>query len=63
MLNQLDGLTAGFGALGCPGVVGPKQQRQGCCKLLSATPGALGFKGVPIPVTYCQMTLQSNSNL
>ncbi len=57
MLNQLDGLPAGVRALRCPGVIGPKQQHQGCCKLLSSAPGALGLEGVPIPITYCQMSL------
>ena len=57
MLNQLDGLAAGVRALRCPGIIGPKQQHQGCCKLLSAAPGALGLEGVPIPVAYCQMSL------
>jgi hypothetical protein len=63
MLNQLDCLAAGVRALRCPGIIGPKQQHQGCCKLLSAAPWALGLKGVPIPVAYCQMSLQSDSNL
>ncbi|MCT0216065.1 hypothetical protein KQ298_06980 [Synechococcus sp. CS-1330] len=63
MLNQLDGLAAGVRALRCPGIIGPKQQHQGCCKLLSAAPGALGLQGVPIPVTYCEMSLQSDSHL
>ena len=57
MLNQLDGLAAGVRALRCPGIIGPQQQHQGCCKLLSAAPWALGLKGVPIPVAYCQMSL------
>lgn len=63
MLNQLDSLTAGVRGLRCPGIIGPKQQHQGCCKLLSAAPGALGLEGVPIPVTNCQMPLQSDSRL
>ena len=63
MLNQLDGLAAGVRALRCPGIIGPKKQHQGCCKLLSAAPGALGLESVPIPVTNCQMSLQSDSHL
>ena len=57
MLNQLDGLAAGVRALRCPGIIAPKQQHQGSCKLLCATPGALGLEGVPIPITYCQVSL------
>ncbi|MCP9781815.1 hypothetical protein KBY83_00600 [Cyanobium sp. WKJ7-Wakatipu] len=47
----------------CPGIITPKQQHQGCSKLLSAAPGALGLEGVPFPVAYGQMSLQSDSHL
>jgi hypothetical protein len=49
--------------LRCSGIIAPKQQRQGCGKLLSAAPGALGLEGVPIAVAYGQMSLQSDSKL
>jgi hypothetical protein len=49
--------------LRCPGIITPKQQHQGCGKLLSAAPGALGLEGVPFPVAYGQMSLQSDSQL
>jgi hypothetical protein len=49
--------------LRCSGIIAPKQQHQGCGKLLSAAPGALGLEGVPIPVAYGQMSLQSDSQL
>jgi hypothetical protein len=49
--------------LRCSGIIAPKQQDQGCGKLLSAAPGALGLKGVPIPIAYGQMSLQSDSHL
>jgi hypothetical protein len=49
--------------LRCPGIITPKQQHQGCSKLLSAAPGALGLEVVPFPVAYGQMSLQSDSHL